>query len=160
MSVTRDWALRCELEDLYARYAAALDDGPLAEWPDFFTADCFYLIQPRDNFELGLPIAIMRCESRDMLLDRVRALEETMLYEPRYLRHHITNLRVIGDTAAGLETSANFSVIEVLPQELPQVLICGRYLDVVVRGDDGWRFREKRCVFDSILVRNSLIYPV
>ena len=78
-----EFALRFELEDLYTRYAAALDDGPLESWPELFTGDCLYLVIPRDNHDQGLPLAIMRCESRAMLMDRVHAVRETIMHEPR-----------------------------------------------------------------------------
>ena len=150
-----------ELEDLNARYAEMLDDGPLEDWPECFTENCLYLIIPRENYERDLPLAIMRCESRDMLKDRVTAIGETMMYEPRYLRHHITNLRVLSEATDAVEAVANFSVIEVLPEELPRILITGRYRDRVRREADGqWRFSERLCIFDSTLVPNSIIYPV
>ena len=155
-----DPGLQYELEELYARYAEALDDGPLEDWPEFFTEECLYLIIPRDNHELGLPMAIVRCESRDMLRDRVTAVQETMMYEPRYLRHHVTNLRVRSVDDEVLSAVANFSVIEVLPDELPRILMVGRYLDTLRREEGAWRFSERRCVFDSLLVPNSIIYPV
>lgn len=161
MSTADDLALQHQLAVLYARYAAALDDGPLTDWPGFFTDQCMYQIVPRDNFERGLPIAIMRCESRAMLEDRVTAVNETMLYEPRYLRHHITDILIEESRGDALRARANFSVIEVLPDELPRISMAGRYRDQLVREADGaWRFREKLCVFDSVLIPNSIVYPV
>lgn len=160
-AVVVDATLYCQLATLYARYASALDDGPLQDWPGFFTSECMYRIVPRDNFELDLPVAIMRCESRAMLEDRVTAVTETMLYEPRYLRHHITDILVQGADADAVRARANFSVIEVLPDELPRISIAGHYRDHLVREADGqWRFREKLCVFDSVLIPNSIVYPV
>jgi 3-phenylpropionate/cinnamic acid dioxygenase small subunit len=155
-----DPSLQCELEAIYSRYAEALDDGPLEDWPEFFTEECLYLIQPRDNFDLGLPMAIMRCESRDMLRDRVTAVRETMMFEQRYLRHQVTNLRVRSRETETLTASANFTVVEVLPDDLPRILMVGRYLDTLRREEETWRFVERRCVFDSLLVPNSIIYPV
>jgi anthranilate 1,2-dioxygenase small subunit len=150
-----------ELTQLYARYAAALDDGPLSAWPQLFAEQCLYQIMPRDNYELGLPIAIMRCESRAMLEDRVTAVDETMMFEPRYLRHHITDI-LLGEYAAPeLAARAHFSVVEVLPDELPRIAIAGVYRDRLRRGRDGsWQFVEKLCVYDSVLVPNSIVYPV
>ena len=153
--------LQHELETLYAHYAEVLDDGPLNEWPLMFTEECMYKVVPRDNFDSGLPLAIVRCESRGMLEDRVRSVEETMMYEPRYLRHHITNIRVKNTTDEVIEAVANYSVIEVLHDELPKVLSVGRYLDKVVRSDDGQLlFAEKICVYDSVLVPNTIVYPL
>lgn len=156
-----DPALYRELDCLNARYGEALDDGPLEDWPTLFTEQCLYLIIPRENEERGLPLAIMRCESRDMLMDRVTAVRETMMYEPRYLRHHITNARIVAHAGDSMSAVANFTVIEVLPEELPRILITGRYRDRLKREADGeWRFVERRCVYDSTLVPNSIIFPV
>ena len=150
-----------ELYDLYARYTEALDDGPLERWPEFFTEQCMYQIIPRDNYDQNLPVAIMRCESRAMIEDRVTAVNETMMYEPRYLRHHTTDIRIEDPIDSEVQVRANFSVIEVLPDELPRILIAGRYLDRLERSDEtGWRFKEKLCVFDSVLVPNSIVFPV
>jgi 3-phenylpropionate/cinnamic acid dioxygenase small subunit len=150
-----------ELEELYDRYGQLLDDGPLEEWPALFTEQCMYQILPRDNFDQGLPLAIMRCESRGMLSDRVRSVQETIMHEPRYLRHQITNIRAVQRHAAEWDVIANYLVVEVLPEELPKILSVGRYLDVVARDADGaLRFREKRVVYDSVLVPNTIVYPL
>ena len=92
--------LRLELEDLFAAYAACLDDGELERWPEFFTDDCRYEIIPRENFERRLPLAVLRCESKGMLIDRV------------------------------------------------------------VRSDGVLKLAERLCVYDSVLVPGSLVYPI
>ena len=172
-SSVNDMSLYLALQDLYARYACALNDGPLDDWPELFTVDCLYLLIPRDNYDRGLPMAIMRAESRDMLIDRVRSVKETIMHEPRYLRHHITNIRVLrrGEVPqldkmpqldeGQFQVTANYSVIEVLQDELPRILNCGRYLDTIhQQGNGELLFKEKTCVYDSVLVPNSIIYPV
>ncbi|MBS0343862.1 MAG: salicylate hydroxylase, partial [Proteobacteria bacterium] len=35
-----------ELNQLYARYASAISAGNWDQWPEFFTDDCLYRIQP------------------------------------------------------------------------------------------------------------------
>lgn len=153
--------LRYQLEELYALYAEKLDDGPLEDWPQLFCRECLYLVIPRDNFDRGLPLAVMRCESQGMLADRVRAIKETIMYEPRYLRHHITNVRVKDEVNGVIEAVANYSVIEVLHDELPRILSVGRYIDKVIRNRDGQLvFKEKLCVYDSVLVPNTIVYPI
>ena len=156
-----DVALQLEVEDLYSRYGALLDDGPLRDWPDLFAEECLYLVIPRDNYDRGLPLAIIRCESRGMLVDRIRATQETIMHEPRYLRHQITNVRIVGGDVRRFDTVANYCVFEVLRDELPRILNVGRYVDVIQRSDDGaLEFKEKRCVYDSVLVPNTIVYPV
>jgi salicylate 5-hydroxylase small subunit len=36
----------------------------------------------------------------------------------------------------------------------------GRYLDRIVREDGVLKFAEKHCVFDSLLVPNSIVIPI
>ena len=151
---------RIEIIDFYSAYAAALDDGDLESWPGFFTEDCLYQVIPRDNHDKGLPLAVIRCESRGMLQDRVTAVRETTMFAPRYLRHLISNIRIVGQSEDAYETRANYAVFETLSDEHTRVFNVGRYLDRLVREDGELRFAEKICVYDSILVPNSIVYPI
>ena len=156
-----DLDLHRKLEALYTRYAQLLDDGPLDQWPELFTEDSLYLVIPRDNYDQNLPLAIMRCESRGMLEDRVHAVQETIMHEPRYLRHQITSISGTLNDEGLIRARANYSVIEVLEGELPKILSVGRYIDLVALSDGGTlRFAEKRVVYDSVLVPNTIVYPL
>ena len=152
-------ALRCEVEELYADYTAALDDGELERWPELFIAECLYEIVPRENFERGLPLALMRCESRGMLHDRVAALRQASVYAPRAQRHLVSGIRIVG---AGdvFDVRASYAVFETPLDEETRVLNVGRYLDKMTRDEGRLRFVEKRCVFDSVLVPGSLVFPL
>jgi len=152
--------LRHEVEALYADYAAALDDNELERWPDFFTEDCLYKLVPRENWERNFPVALMLCESRAMLRDRVTAVRNTAVYAPRALRHFITQFRIAEETPQRLRVSANYMVLQTPLDDLTRIQNAGRYLDLVIWTEAGLRFKEKICVFDSVLVPNSLIYPV
>ena len=152
--------LRLEIEDLYTAYAATLDDDDLDDWPDLFTEDCLYQVIPRDNFDRDLPLALIRCESRAMLRDRVTAVRETTMFEPRYVRHLISNIRVSPEADGVIEAQANYAVFETMTDAYTRVFNVGRYLDKLVREDGRLLFSEKRCVYDSVLVPNSIIYPI
>jgi len=153
-------ALRFEVEALLYAYGAALDAVDLDKWPEFFTDDCFYQVIPRENYDRGLPLALIRCESKGMLKDRVFAIRETMMYEPRYLRHLISGIRVTGEDRRGMIVEANYAVFETPLNEPTRVFNVGRYLDRIVREDGGLKFAEKHCIFDSLLVLNSIIFPI
>jgi len=163
--------LRDELEGLYAEYVDCLDGGELERWPEFFTDPCLYKIIPRDNFERGLPLAMMLCESKGMLQDRVEVLRGASVYAPRALRHLVSALRIdsqgphVAETARSgpsgmIRVHANYAVFQTQVDEPTQVFNVGRYLDQIVREDGHLKFREKLCVFDSVLVPGSLIYPL
>jgi len=151
---------RDELDDLYHAYAECLDDDELERWPDFFTEECLYQIIPRDNWERGLPLALMRCESRGMLEDRVEALRRASVYAPRALRHLLSGIRAKGVEDDALCVQASYAVLQTLAGEETKVFNAGRYLDRVVRDGGRLRFRQKLCVFDSVLVPGSLIVPL
>jgi len=152
--------LRLEIEELYADYAGVLDDGDYDAWPDFFTEKCDYQVIARENFDQGLPLAAIRCESRGMLRDRVEAVRSTSMYEPRALRHLVAGLRILDANARTITARANFCILETLNDEPTRVFLSGIYRDALVREGDRLRFRKRLCVFDSNLVLNSIVFPV
>ena len=52
-----DASTRFAIADLYADYAAALDEQRYDDWLGLFAEDCRYTVQPRENYEAGLPLA-------------------------------------------------------------------------------------------------------
>jgi salicylate 5-hydroxylase small subunit len=156
-----DAELQRRVEVLYANYAGLLDDGPLEDWPSLFSTQCLYLVIPRENFDQDLPLAIIRCESRAMLEDRVRSVRETIMHEPRYLRHQITNILVTREDREELQVQANYCVTEVLQDELPRILSVGRFLSVLERqSESSLLFRVQRVIYDSVMVPNTIVYPL
>ncbi len=152
--------MRAAIEDLYARYVKCLDDGNYADWPDFFIEDCVYKIQARENFDRGLPLALMAFESRAMLKDRVFGATTTLYHQPYYQRHLVSSLLMRGVDDGSLLAEANYTVFRTKQGTLTDVLNVGRYLDEIVTVDGALKFRSKLCVYDSLLVPNSLIYPI
>ncbi len=152
--------LRLELEELYADYVACLDEERFEEWPEFFTDDAIYRIIPRENFERGLPIATLHCESKGYLKDRVVAIRQTAVYAPRYIRRLVSNIRILGWKGGCLEVHANYAAFETLRDELTRIFSVGRCHDTLEVADGRLKFKEKLVVFDSELIPNSLIYPL
>lgn len=152
--------LRLELEALYADYVACLDEERLEEWPEFFTDDAVYRIIPRENFERGLPIATLHCESKGYLQDRVVAIRRTAVYAPRYIRRLVSNIRVLGWKEGSLEVRANYAAFETLRDEMTRVFSVGRCHDRLIVADGRLKFKEKLVIFDSELIPNTLIYPL
>jgi salicylate 5-hydroxylase small subunit len=155
-----DAALLADIMDLNARYARVLDDGPLDAWPEFFTEECVYRVQPRENFDRGLPLATLSFESRGMLKDRVYSVQETLFHDPYYQRHIISVPLVLEVSPQAIRCITNYVVIRTRRNELAQLYNAGRYLDWIVDEESGLRFRERIAVFDSELIPNSLIYPI
>src|SRR6516225_2884364 len=90
-----DFSTYTELLALYADYAAALDQADWEKWPEFFTENCTYKLQPRENYDRGLPLATLAFESKGMLKDRVYGMTETIFHDPYYQRHVVGVPKVI-----------------------------------------------------------------
>ena len=152
--------LRLELDDLYARYAAALDEARYDDWIDLFTEECFYRVVPRENFDRNLPLSTMMAESRGMLKDRVYGITNTLYHQPYYQRHIVSGLFIRKTEGEVIHTQANYAVFRTKQNEISEVFNVGRYIDTVIFDGGRLKFREKLCVFDSELIPNSLIYPL
>jgi 3-phenylpropionate/cinnamic acid dioxygenase small subunit len=152
--------LRARLADLYCAYDDALDEGDFERWPEFFTDECVYKVTSRENYELGLPVALIYCESRRMLADRIVALRETALYAPRTIRHLAGPVRLLAADADGFRLHGSFALCQTMLDQPSELFLCGRRYDRVVDEDDTLRFAERICVCDSTVIPISLVYPV
>ncbi|MEO6985772.1 MAG: aromatic-ring-hydroxylating dioxygenase subunit beta [Paralcaligenes sp.] len=152
--------LRAELRDFYEDYALCLDDADLDGWISFFTEDCQYRVIPRENYDAGLPLGLIYCMNKDMLRDRITALKETTVYEPRSLRHFISCVRINRLEGGEIHAQANFAIMESISDQEPVVSMVGRYLDILRRVDGGLALQRRDCVYDNYRIRNSLIIPV
>jgi salicylate 5-hydroxylase small subunit len=155
-----DFQTYLELTRLYADYAAALDAGQWDKWPEFFTDECTYKLQPRENYDRGFPLATMSFESKGMLKDRVYGISETIFHDPYYQRHVVGAPRILSVEGKRIEAEANYAVFRTKANELTTVFNVGRYVDRVLRTPDGMKFESRVCIFDSEMIPNSIIYPV
>ena len=155
-----DLELQARVRDLFDRYVACLDDGDYEAWPEFFCEDCLYRVVPRENWDRDLPLATIRCESRGMLEDRVVGLRQTMMYEPRYVRHLVSGSRLVKSDGPTIVARANYAVFETLVDARSEVLQVGRYEAQIEDESGTLRFRELACVFDSVVIPNSLVVPI
>ncbi len=151
------------LLQFYQRYAETLDLGAWDEWPEFFTEECEYKVQPRENFDRKLPLATISFESRGMLKDRVYCIRETLYYEP-YFQRHVVGAPVVTSVQDGVVSAhASYAVFRTKPDDVTHVYNVGRYMDTLVRAPQtahGWLLTSRNCVFDSDLILNSMIYPI
>jgi salicylate 5-hydroxylase small subunit len=150
------WALL----QLYASYASAVDSGDWDLWPEFFTEDCIYRLQPRENHERGLPLATLSFSSKAMLKDRVYGIKETLFHDPYYQRHIVGVPLVRHVSVDRVETEVNYAVFRTKLSEPSTVFNVGRYLDTVVQTTLGLKFASKLCIYDTELIPNSIIYPI
>ncbi len=153
--------LRADIEAFNAEYCARLDRQDLDAWVQCFAEDAFYVVISRENFERGHPVGLIYCEGRPMIQDRAFALLKTAMFGPRYLRHMVSNLSVAPQPDGSVQARANFVVFEVLTDRPDaRILQVGEYRDIFVREGAELKLRERRCVYDNLLIPTALCIPV
>lgn len=152
--------LQLEIDQLNAAYAAALDEKRFDDWPGFFLPEGRYAVQARENFDRGLPLALIALESQGMMKDRVYGITQTIFHGPYYTRHVVGTARVLGDDGGRIRAQANYAVFRTRPGDASEVYNVGRYIDELERTPTGLKLASRTCVYDSEMVLNSLVYPI
>lgn len=154
-----DIGLTLEVQALYAECASALDLRDFARFLACFAAECAYSIRARENVERGWPIALVACNNRGMLVDRVAAVEKSSFIIPRVQRRIVSGIRVLG-AEPDLHAEASFVVFETFEGETTTLFVAGRFEDTLRREAGALKLAERRCILDSSIVPNSLPYPL
>jgi anthranilate 1,2-dioxygenase small subunit len=149
-----------EISQLQERYVAALDNNRLEDWAAMFTPDCLYEIVPKENADLGLPIGLIYCDNQKMLRDRVLSLRHANIYEDHSNRHMTSGLTIQAVDADTVQAESSYVVIQTRTNGESFVYQAGRYLDVIVRTPEGWRYQSKRVIYDTSRVMTLLATPI
>jgi len=154
--------LQFEVQNLNARYVAAIDENNLEAWPDFFTADGRYRVTTAENFEKGLPLALIHATSRAMLRDRVRSLRDANVYEAQRYRHVIGTAIIRAEGEREVRAQTSFMVARIMHTGESTLFATGSYRDHIVLGAAGGEahFAEKVVILDSRLVDTLLAIPL
>ena len=150
---------RDAIHDLFAEYGALLDAAQYDEWLGLFAAECRYNIMPRENFEQGLPVGLIYCDSRAMLEDRVMALREANKYNIHNDRHLIGLPRLTD--ADGLMVEAPFAVYQTDQEGATRLFATGLYRDRLEVGSGGsLKISDKLVLLDTFAVPTLLATPL
>lgn len=152
--------LRFEAEELLNDYSQCLDEDRLEEWPEFFTDDAVYKIVARANVEQNYALATMSCDGKGMMKDRVTAIRNASVFSSRYLRHMVSNVRVVGQQNGAHLVTANYVVLQTLEDEDTQIFNAGKYADKIVFVDGKPKFQEKVVIYDTTNIPSLLVIPI
>ncbi len=153
-------SMRDAITDLLFDYAALIDAGDFEAWLDLFTEDASYRAVPRENFDRGLPVALIYCTNKNMLRDRIVSLREANEYNFHYDRHLITNVRVRALAEAEWQVDANYAVMQTDMEGNSRLFSVGRYQDRVRVEEERLLFCEKLVVIDNFSVPTLLATPL
>jgi anthranilate 1,2-dioxygenase small subunit len=147
---------RAAVHDLLAEYGALIDGGRFDEWLDLFAEECRYHVMPRENFDRGLPAALIFCDSRAMLEDRIRALHEANKYNIHSDRHVIGLPRILN---GGL-VEAPFAVYQTDQEGETRLFATGLYRDRLEPAGPRFKIRDKLILLDTFAVPSLLATPL
>jgi anthranilate 1,2-dioxygenase small subunit len=146
--------------ELEYRYARLLDDDRLEEWPELFVERGVYKVIPRENWHREPKLAILFCDSRAMMVDRIRSLRTANIYNLHYPRHVVTNVEVLGARDDEYDVAAAYTVYQTDLEGQTKLFSVGQYLDVITFREGGPRFREKVAICDTFNIPNLLAIPL
>jgi anthranilate 1,2-dioxygenase small subunit len=141
---------------LLAEYGALIDTAKFDEWLDLFAEECRYQVMPRENFDRGLPAALIFCDSRAMLEDRIRALCEANKYNIHTDRHIIGLPRILED---GL-IEAPFAVYQTDQEGETRLFATGLYRDRLEPAGPLLKICDKLILLDTFAVPSLLATPL
>lgn len=148
------------IDDLNAAYGLCLDDDRLEQWPDFFTDDCLYQVIARENVDNGLPAAVMYCDSKGMLVDRVVALRKANVF-PEHFNRHIIGRAVVTDRNGNLvKAESSYVVFQTRNDGETRIYNSGKYVDLIESSGAGVRLKSRTCIYDTLRIPTLLATPI
>ena len=108
--------IRLRIEALIADYIHCIDEDQLEDWPEFFTEDAQYRVFTRENFDLKLPVALIYCDGRGMLKDRISALRAANIFEPHVYCHLTSAIKLLENENKMQRILSNFTVIRTMSE--------------------------------------------
>ncbi|MED4602194.1 aromatic-ring-hydroxylating dioxygenase subunit beta [Paenibacillus validus] len=146
--------------NLIYEYAMAVDDGELKKWPDFFSENGSYYVYPRDNYESGLPIALIMDDNKSKIKDRVTIIEKIWTYNIQYQRHIISNIIVKESADRQVRAYSNF-VIHLTDREgNTDWKLIGKYVDTIVFEDESPKIEKREVILDTFTLPNYFVNPL
>jgi anthranilate 1,2-dioxygenase small subunit len=151
---------RSAIYDLLAEYGALLDAAKYDEWLDLFAGECRYEVMPRENYERGLPAGLIYCDTRAVLEDRIRALQEANKFNIHSDRHLIGLPRLLGVHAGAMLIEAPFAVYQTDQEGGTRLFATGLYRDHLKSADGLLKIRDKLVLLDTFAVPSLLATPL
>ena len=147
-----------EIHRLLLDYAGSLDDCRYAEWIDLFAPTASYELNTKENVNQNLPAALILCEDRGAIQDRVDSLD-IIKYNIHFSRHVLGMSRIdaVGDA---FRAQTSFAVYQTSQEGVSELFCCGSYDDEIVYCDGRPKFGRKRVIIDTAAIPTLLAIPV
>ncbi len=149
------------IQHLHTRYIRVIDDDLLENWPDLFLSDGTYSVTTRENHDRGFPLALMSCNGRGMMLDRISGMRKINVYEPHRYSHQTSGLQITAADDGSFHCIANFLVVRTMHTGASMLFATGIYQDIIKQDSNGQlRFASRTAITDSRQTDTLLVIPL
>lgn len=138
------------------RYGHAIDYGDETGWLDCFTNDAAFDLrfQVGDSATHLTRLAMGKPTANGVRIEGWNNLAKFIAQHSRapeaYHKHYLMEPIVTPDVSAGTATARSYFMRVDLIEGVSQIYAFGRYLDKLIRQDDGlWRFKERIAEIES-----------
>lgn len=148
------------VEQLVLAAAMHIDRGELDRWLDCFEETSSYVVMPRENRVLGLPVGIIHCASKDQMRDRIVCLEHANKFNPHYDRHIVSASWIGAIEGELVRAETNFMVVQTSKTGESRLFCAGCYEDTIRFANGTARFAERIVLVDTFAVPTLLATPL
>jgi len=152
--------LETRLARHFAEYAHCIDDERYEEWPDFFTEDCVYRVTTRLAVKRGHLAAVIDCDSRGMLIDRVNSLRHANIFEPHVYRHLIGLTRIVSVESGTVAARTGFGLMRTVAGQDSELFLAGVYDDLFQDRGNELKLTQRLVILDSQRIDTLLVLPI
>lgn len=158
--MTIDITTRLLVEDLIVRSAMLIDRDALEEWVASFEPQGRYIVLPRENRDNGYAVALIKCEKREILEDRIMVLRAASKFNPHVDRHILSRSDFVGQDGDMILVETNYTIVQSSLEGVSKLFCAGTYEDRIRVRDGKATFVERVAVLDTFSVPNLIATPI
>ena len=140
--------------------AMLIDREEFEAWTECFAEESSYMVIPRENRVQGLPAAIIRCDSKAILKDRIAVLRHANKYNPHYDKHFVNGARILSVADDIVSAETNFMIVQTSKTGVSRLFCVGCYEDRIRIADGTAKFVERVAVLDTFSIQPLVATPV
>ena len=153
-------ATKRRVEDFILRNALMIDNGQFDDWLGCFADEFRYIVIPRENKVRGLPGALMHCENKARLIDRITSLRVANKINPHSDRHILSGSLITDMSGDIASVQSSFLVVQTNLYGASMLFCAGCYEDKIRLADDDEKLVERLVIVDSFSIPTMLATPL
>jgi anthranilate 1,2-dioxygenase small subunit len=148
------------MNHLLAEYGLLLDEDRLEEWTDLFTEDAQYKVVTRENKKLNLPLAVIWCDNKNMIRDRIHSYRHVNEHNLHWDRHIIGHPRIQSISASEWQVQASYSLFQTNLEGRSILFSVGMYDFKIIQENGAFKIQFLEVISDTGSFETLLATPI